>query len=194
MPTDPAVPWPPQARHVGDVVSVLNASASTGEPTDGPLRYLSQLDHGLQCADLLRMAHPDDVELQLAGLLHDVGHVLAPGRADAHGIVGRAWLQPLLGERVGALIELHVPAKRYLVTVDPSYRAQLSAGSVTTLAEQGGPLGARSLGDLDDEPHFRDAIALRRADERAKTAGLDSGRIDDWVPVLDAHCAATRPR
>src|SRR5215212_7183662 len=34
---------------------------------------LSILEHSLQCAELLRADHPDDVELQVAGLVHDLG-------------------------------------------------------------------------------------------------------------------------
>ena len=49
-------------------------------------------------------------------------------------------MRDLLGDRVAALVELHVPAKRYLVTVDDSYGAALSAGSTASLARQGGAL------------------------------------------------------
>ncbi|CAN5876316.1 HD domain-containing protein [soil metagenome] len=193
MPSIDTTSWPARARHVDDLVAVLVAGATTGEPTDDPRQHLSQLDHGLQCADLLRIAHPDDTELQMAGLLHDIGHTLAPGRAEAHGQVAGAWLQPLLGERVGALVELHVPAKRYLVTVDPTYRSRLSPGSVTTLGKQGDILDATELAAFDDDPHHRDAITLRRADERAKVPGLDSGDVAEWIPALEA-VAATHGR
>ena len=56
---------------------------------------LSILDHGLQCADLIRAARPDDVELQVAGLVHDLGWLeRAPGgwtlRPDAaHDVDGQ---------------------------------------------------------------------------------------------------------
>ena len=36
------------------------------------------LAHSLQCAALLAERHPDDRELQLAGLVHDVGWILSP--------------------------------------------------------------------------------------------------------------------
>ena len=40
---------------------------------------LSELDHGLQCAYELSCTRPDDEELQIAGLVHDIGHRLASG-------------------------------------------------------------------------------------------------------------------
>ena len=129
---------------------------------------LPVLDHGLQCAALLAEQFPDDEELQVAGLVHDVGHRLAPGRIGGprrdRGRCGAG----LLGERVAALVELHVPAKRYLVTVDPSYRDGLSDGSTISLARQGGELSDRRTRRARGESPSRgraDAAALRRAGE-----------------------------
>src|SRR5206468_671298 len=103
---------------------------------------LPVLDHGLQCAALLAKLFPDDEELQVAGLVHDVGHRIAPGASEAHGVIAADAVRDLLGARVAALVELHVPAKRYLVTVDPAYRDVLSDGSTISLARQGGALSA----------------------------------------------------
>jgi predicted HD phosphohydrolase len=85
---------------------------------------LSELDHALQCADVLKAMAPADPELQIAGLLHDVG--AAHNLEGDHGRVGALAVRALLGERVAELIRLHVDAKRYLVTIDPVYRAKLS--------------------------------------------------------------------
>ena len=81
------------------------------------------LAHSLQCADRLAEMAPDDVELQLAGLTHDVGHIV-PGAHDAddlHGELGGRLVGTVLGSGVARLVELHVPAKRYLVATDPTY-------------------------------------------------------------------------
>ena len=37
-------------------------------------------------------------------------------------MLGAETVRRLLGERVAGLVEAHVPAKRYLVTTDASYR------------------------------------------------------------------------
>ena len=85
------------------------------EETDG----LSELDHGLQCAFELARARPDDGELHVAGLVHDIGHRFGPDERPRRASGGRQ-VRRLLGDRVAGLVEAHVPAKRYLVTTDAS--------------------------------------------------------------------------
>lgn len=174
-------------RSVGELVALLHRSA-TFPDTD----RVGVLDHGLQCAAELRRRRPDDLELQVAGLVHDLGHVA--GDVEAHGRVGRALLEPLLGERVGALVELHVPAKRYLVTAEDTYRAGLSPVSIATLAEQGGPMTPDEVAAFEAEPHHLDAVELRRADEAAKVPGRIVPGLDEWKPRLEALAAAVRER
>jgi predicted HD phosphohydrolase len=146
---------------------------------------LPVLDHSLQCAALLADAAPDDEELQVAGLVHDVGHRIAPGESARHGEIAAGAVRTLLGARVAALVELHVPAKRYLVTVDPAYRDGLSDGSAISLARQGGDLSAPERAELETNPHLHDALTLRRCDERAKVPGLDVGGLARWRPVVE---------
>lgn len=153
---------------------------------------LDQVQHALQCAAVLAADRPDDLELQVAGLLHDVGHGRAPGDDAGHGRVGRAHVEAVLGSRVGALVELHVPAKRWLVTVDPDYRASLSPVSLRTLVAQGAELDDAERAAFEADPHHLDAVLLRRADEAAKVPGLDAGNLARWYPVIEAVAAAHR--
>lgn len=182
-----------RATSVADLVAVLERGALSREPSEGAGGF-SQLDHGLQCAAVLERAHPDDLELQAAGLLHDIGHTLVPADVAGHGRHGRAYVEDLLGPRVGALIELHVPAKRWLVTVDPDYRARLSPGSVRTLTAQGEELTIDERRAFEAEEHHRGAVVLRRADEAAKVAGLRIAGLARWVPMLTAVTAAAPQR
>ncbi|MCC7538502.1 MAG: HD domain-containing protein [Deltaproteobacteria bacterium] len=148
-----------------------------GEPID-------LLQHSLQCATLLAERHPGDEELQLAGLLHDLGTVLRPRANAAHATIGAAAIESLLGSRVAWLIAHHVDAKRYLVATDPEYRARLSARSIETLEAQGGPLDAASVAALDAHPDLAALVALRKADDDAKVIGLDVGSVDRWIEPL----------
>ncbi len=168
---------------LSDVLGLLDVAGSTEEPNE-EIIGLSILNHGLQCADHLRRSYPDDTELQVAGLLHDVGHVLVPGDEPRHGSVGADFVRPVLGDRVAAIIEAHVPAKRYLVATDADYRGILSEGSVRTLVAQGGSMDAEEIAKFERTPHFTSALRLRRADESAKDPGAVPPPLTDWVPRL----------
>ncbi|WP_046776639.1 hypothetical protein [Streptomyces yangpuensis] len=61
-------------------------------------------DRALRTAALLRRSHPADKELQLAGLLQDVGRMLRPGDGARHAVIGAQALRPLLGDRVAGLV------------------------------------------------------------------------------------------
>ena len=166
------------------VLAVLRQAGSLEEPNE-EIAGLTILDHGLQCADLLRHADPDDPELQVAGLLHDLGHVLEPGCEDVHGVVAAEFVRPVFGDRVAGLIEGHVPAKRYLVATDRSYRGRLSEGSLRTLALQGEAMTPEEASEFRSSAYAEDALRLRRADEAAKVAGAPVPGLEEWVATLD---------
>jgi predicted HD phosphohydrolase len=140
------------------------------------------LVHSLQCADRLAATAPDDVELQLAGLTHDVGHIVAGAHDDddLHGEIGGRLVAGVLGGRVARLVELHVPAKRYLVATDPAYGGELSAGSTISLAFQGGPMDASEVAVFERDPLGPRAAILRRADEAAKDPGAVTSTLSRW--------------
>lgn len=143
---------------------------------------LSELDHGLQCAEALAAAVPDDPALAIAGLVHDIGHRITSARTHAED--GAALIVGLLGERIAAIVGLHVAAKRYLVTTDPDYCAMLSPGSVLTLKLQGGAMSPAEVAAFTARPWWQDAVRLRRADEAAKVVGGVTRGLGPWLPVL----------
>lgn len=164
---------------VMELLQLLEALGSVpSEDIDG----LSELDHGLQCAHRLAQRRPGDIELQLAGLVHDVGHQFGPD--DRHGEIGGDLVRPLLGGRVAALVEAHVPAKRYLVATDTRYARRLSSISSATLTVQGGPLVEAEAVAFRALPCFEDAIELRRADDCGKVPGREVPGLERWVEPL----------
>jgi predicted HD phosphohydrolase len=139
---------------------------------------LTELDHGLQCAFELAQRRPADIDLHVAGLVHDVGRQFGPD--DIHARLGAELIRPVLGDRIASLVDAHVTAKRYLVASDPSYSRLLSTVSTTTLVAQGGPLDGAATAAFRAAPWFEDALELRRADDAAKVPGRIVPGLDHW--------------
>jgi predicted HD phosphohydrolase len=147
----------------------------------------TDLDHALQCALILWKERPDDDELVIAGLVHDIGHRL--GSDEDHGTVGAEVVRPLLGDRIADLVAAHVPAKRYLVATDPSYASVLSPLSTISLRRQGGTANAEEMAAWEHLPVFADALVLRRADDQAKAPGRAVPSLEQWLPLVASQVA-----
>jgi predicted HD phosphohydrolase len=148
------------------------------------------LDHGLQCAELLEAASPGDAELQVAGLVHDLGWLeLQRGRWQlrpdaAHDVNGRRLVAGLLGPRVAELVGGHVAAKRYLLTSEPAYHDVISTRSETTLGFQGGLMTTAELDAFAARADRDDLVMLRRADDAAKVRGKVVRPLHAWRDVV----------
>jgi predicted HD phosphohydrolase len=143
------------------------------------------LEHHIQCAALLAAEVPSDLELQVAGLVHDVASSLDPRPAGDHAAVGAELVRGLLGDRVADLVGGHVIAKRYLVTVDPTYRDGLSENSTMTLALQGDAMTDVERTAFEHATLRDDWVRLRLADDRAKVVGAAAPGLDHWRPALE---------
>jgi len=151
---------------------------------------VSQLEHALQCAVLAEAegASPSQIA---ASLLHDVGH-LFEDEADAlridhrHEIAGAQALKGLFGEDVRAPIALHVAAKRWLCFKEPGYFEALSPASKRTLELQGGVFDAANARAFERQPHWREAVALRRYDDLGKRPEPCGRTFADFMPLLRA--------
>jgi predicted HD phosphohydrolase len=171
-------------KNLGELEEFLAALAAAPGEAGG----LSELDHALQCAYELSLVRPDDAELHVAGLVHDIGHQFASD--ESHGSLGGDCVRPFLGERVAGLVDAHVPAKRYLVTTDPSYGSVLTAGSVVSLGRQGGGMTPDEVAEFEAGPYAADAAVLRRADDAAKVPGKSVPDLEAWIPLLRQVAAA----
>lgn len=160
---------------------------------------VSQMDHALQTAARAVAAGASE-PLIVAALLHDVGHLLdlattgreqtdLPSRDLGHEVVGARYLATQFPPSVTGPVALHVRAKRYRCAVDPTYRAQLSAGSKRSLERQGGPLDAVEVARFEQHPCFAAAVALRGWDDEGKVDGLAVVGLDDYRALLERVAA-----
>ncbi len=169
-------------------------ASGEARPAEAGASY-SHLDHALQTAALLRdqfgepggprgRGRVTHAELVVAGLVHDIGHLL-PGVDDVgHARAAADGVRRSLGERVAELVRLHVAAKRYLVAGGPAYGASLSSDSMASLAVQGGPMSSGERARFESLPCFADAVALRRADDRGKVDGLAVDGLATWMEMV----------
>ena len=152
---------------------------------------VSMIEHGLQAAHFAELEGARETVIA-AALLHDIGHLIATVPEDIadwtvdarHEATGARWLSEWFGAEVAGPVRLHVRAKRYLCTVDPTYLSQLSPASVLTLKLQGGPMPADEVASFEAEPGCRDALVVRRCDDRGKIAGLATRRLEDYRELL----------
>jgi predicted HD phosphohydrolase len=184
-----------RATTAATVQEIVDACLSmVGLPYDG--EPVDQLEHALQCAELAAQERPNDDEYVVACLLHDIARAPAVSgiQYDApdehHGESGARWLTPRVGARVAWLAEQHVAAKRYLVTTDDAYRDRLSEVSLKTLEQQGGSMSEAEVSEFERHPDWREAVALRRIDDKGKVPELEVPDIDSYRGRLASVVAA----
>jgi len=149
---------------------------------------VTQLQHALQCAQLAE-AEGASPALITAALLHDVGHMLDDDFEDApahdedrrHEELGDAFLSKWFGADVTEPVRLHVAAKRYLCAVEPDYHDALSPMSRHSLMLQGGPMSEAEVAAFEANPHARDAVRLRRWDDRAKDPSMKTATLGYYL-------------
>lgn len=168
-----------------DLFDRRGGEAYFGEP-------VSQLEHALQTAALAEAAGAPEA-LILAGLLHDIGHLLhklpeniANQGVDArHETIGAAWLSRYFPAGVADPVRLHVAAKRYLCATDNAYFARLSAASVQSLALQGGPMTEAEVREFETLPSARAGVQLRLWDDMAKIVGQKTPGLSQYRTLLE---------
>jgi phosphonate degradation associated HDIG domain protein len=157
---------------------------------------VTQLQHALQCATLaLDEGRP--ASIVVAALLHDYGHIVqmdlgaaARGIDRRHEEAGARALGEVFGPDVTEPIRLHVPAKRYLCHVEPTYYDGLSLASKRSLGVQGGPFDEAGAAAFRAQPGWETTVALRRWDDLAKDPDARTPTLAAFRPYL---LAAARP-
>ena len=153
---------------------------------------VTQLEHALQCAALAQQ-NDASVTLITGALLHDIGHIiLDEHNADrafldtdlTHEEVGAQYMEPFFSDAVTTPIRLHVPAKRYLCTTDPSYHDGLSEASKRSFRLQGGDMSDEERDAFEQIPYFQDALTLRRWDDLAKVKGLETAELETYRDIV----------
>jgi len=167
-----------------EMLASNGGEAYFGEP-------VTVLEHCLQAAHFAR-AEGQPVELVVAALLHDVGHLLhsegedvaEQGKDTKHEELAQEILGTHLPLSVTEPIRMHVAAKRYLCAVDPAYFDALSPSSKLSLKLQGGPMSGSEAEAFLAQPFAKDAVTLRHWDDEAKIEGLEIPGVRAYLDDL----------
>lgn len=154
---------------------------------------VTQLEHGLQAAKLAEDEGAGEA-LIVAALLHDIGHLLhdlpdtAPdeGIDDVHEDLAAKWLAGRFPAEVLEPVRLHVESKRYLCATEPGYWEALSEPSKVSLELQGGRMSAEECEAFRRGDHFDAALRVRRWDDEAKVAGLETPPLEHYVSHISS--------
>lgn len=153
---------------------------------------VTQSQHALQAAHFAEQEGRPDA-LIAAALLHDYGHVMDESEDSVdrevdgrHELIGSRYLEQHFEDAVTEPGKLHVAAKRYLCAVEADYFATLSPVSVRSLELQGGPFTEDQVRAFEKNPHWEEAIQLRRYDERAKDPDLETPDFEHFRKHLEA--------
>lgn len=177
-------------RRFEDIEDLIGHLQALGNTPSVEADGFSELDHALQTAAILREVAPDDAELQIAGLVHDLAHPWDGPGQPRHATMGAHAVRGILGDRVADLILAHVPAKRYLVATRPEYAALLSPDSVMTLAAQGGPMSDHEVAAFEAGDDVWAKVELRVADDGAKVPGRVVSPLATYEDALRSLAAS----
>lgn len=153
---------------------------------------VTESQHALQCATFARQ-NGESQAIVAACLLHDYGHLvhdlgedIADLGVDAqHETLGANRLAQWFTADVVEPVRLHVAAKRYLCWKDPGYNDGLSEASQQSLRLQGGPMTDDEGIAFEKNPHFENAIRLRRYDDMGKLPEMQTPDFEDFRTDLE---------
>ena len=160
----------------------------------GDRRYGEQVterQHALQAATFARQSHEED-SMIVACLLHDFGHLIHDlgehiaehGVDSRHEQRGADTLGPFFPAQIVEPIRLHATAKRYLCRDNDTYLDSLSEASKQSLVLQGGVMTKAEANKFESNRYFREAVRLRRYDDKAKVVGMQTDTLESFLPVV----------
>lgn len=131
-----------------------------------------------------------DKHLQLAGLLHNIGHVMTKpsiyldGVDTKHEQIGFMWLKyNKFPENVIYPIRNHVNAKRFMCSTEWGYYESLSKECKESFKLQGGFMSQEEKKLFSREPYFKESLILRRANDQIRNKSTSS--IIDFEHLID---------
>ena len=77
--------------------------------------------------------------------------------------------------------------QRYLCSIDNSYYESLSKASKNSFQVQGGALNKEEINELENNKYFKDAVRLRKWDDRGKVSLKEVEELDTYKKMIVAE-------
>ena len=155
---------------------------------------ISQLSHSIQAA-MQAEKETDNVEIIIAALLHDIGHLIGLeknldsmdnlGITNHESIGAKYALSIGLSTLTSDLIEGHVRTKRYLVSTDSNYFNSLSDASKQTFNYQGKYMTLAEIKYFKENPNFHWHLRMRYWDDHAKDTNIKLKSLDYFLKKIE---------
>lgn len=168
------------------IISIISLIFTNYGSQDYIGESIIQLEHAIQVAQ-----HQEKSFIRsqvIAGFLHDISHLIIFDQIEnidhhcnnlgamGHSDNGVTYLKDLgFGDDVVIPIKNHCRSKRYLLTVQPDYKNQLSEASQNTLNFQGGLMTRDEVKEFEKEDYFLESIKLRISADK-------SNEINKYTP------------
>jgi putative nucleotidyltransferase with HDIG domain len=180
-------------KNIEDLINLYN--------TKGTENYfgedVSKREHMIQAAVSAQEGMESEI-LVLACLLHDIGHLLEKDDMGGlgvtnHGVVGKEYLEKIgMNKKVCKLVNGHVSAKRYLVSIDESYYEKLSDASKKTLEYQGGKMNTMETEAFEKDVDIIEILGVRYHDDNGKKINVkDLPTIESFIPLIKKYIKRT---
>lgn len=157
---------------------------------------MSQFEHAAQTA-ILAKKNGFDEEVQIAAFLHEIGNMLPVnyeselmvvfGRKNLEKAAARYLTARGFSEKVGALVENHLHAKRYLMYRYPSYINVVSGTGYQAFYSELKPMNEVEADAFEQNPYFDLIIHLRKWDDAARITGLRIPDLDHYLQLIKQH-------
>ena len=176
-------------KNITDLINLYN--------TKGQENYfgevVSKKEHMIQSA-VSAEEHMETEEVILACLLHDIGHLLENDDMNGlgvmdHGVVGSKYLEKIgMNKKVCKLVEKHVEAKRYMVSIYESYYEKLSDASKKTLEYQGGKMNEAEINEFEKDIDMIYILGVRYYDDKGKKIEVKNlPTIESFIPLIEKY-------
>lgn len=139
--------------------------------------------------------HMESEELILGCLLHNIGHLLENDdiKFSNYGKLGSEYLEKMgMNKKVCKLVEKHIYAQRYLVSIDKTYYDKLSEATKKIIDNHGGEMNEVEINKFENDVDMIEILGVQyHNNNRHKIKIKDLPTIESFIPLIKKYIKRT---